>query len=61
MKRKTIRNKTYSNFMAVYNAVIREKGWDKATAEQITRNLFDNLEHNPGGNIWVWFDHIEHA
>ena len=61
MARKTIRNKTYANFMTVYNAVIKEKGYDKETAGEITRNLFDNLEYNPGGNIWVWFDHIEHA
>lgn len=58
MARKTIKNRTYTNFMTVYNAVIREKGYDKATAGQITRNLFETLEYNPGGDIWFWFDNI---
>ena len=54
-ERRAIRRKTYGNFMAVYNAVIHEKGYDRATAENITNRLFYNLELNPAFNIWRAF------
>lgn len=51
---KTIRNKTYSNFMCVANWIIKEKHYPEKEAYKITHNLFESLEHNPGGNIWIW-------
>ncbi len=43
---KVIKNKTYSNFMYVLKQ-IKAKGYDRATAEKITHNLFSQL--NPNG------------
>ena len=42
---KVIKNKTYSNFMYVLKQ-IEEKGYDRATAEKITHNLFSQLNPN---------------
>lgn len=58
MARKTIKNHTYTNHMLVMNKVMTEKGYDFKTADDITRQLFCNLEQNPGGNIWIWFDQV---
>ncbi len=43
---KKIKNKTYANFMYVLKR-IEAKGYDRAEAEKITHQLFDQL--NPKG------------
>ena len=43
---RNIRKKTYNNFLLVMKQ-IEAKGYDKATAETITHQLFDRL--NPQG------------
>ena len=66
---KVIKNKTYSNFMYVLKQ-IEEKGYDRATAEKITHNLFAQM--NPNGlsmqhmingvltyDEWVRENHLE--
>ena len=58
MARKTIRNHTYANHMLVLNKLMTEKGYDFDTANDIARQLFNQLDANPGGNIWIWYDHI---
>ena len=55
---KTIKNRTYNNFMYVYNIIRKSKGYDHDTAVEITDNLFDTLEANPGGNIYRWIDQV---
>ena len=54
-ERRTIRRKTYANFMAVYTAVITEKGYDRTEAEAITHRMFDNLEADNRYDIWRAF------
>lgn len=62
MKR-NIKKRTYNNFLTVWRAVM-SKGYDQDTAEQITRQIFDNLEQN-GVSVWRSVDLIvdaaEHA
>lgn len=43
---KTIKNKTYNNFIYIMNMIIN-KGYGKEEAEQITHRIFDS--HNPAG------------
>ncbi len=57
MARKVIKRRTYRNFLAVYNALQREKGYQPKEAEQIARKLFDALE-DAGADIWNSFDRI---
>lgn len=45
---KTIRKKTYNNFMYVMNQ-IQNKGYDFCEAEQMTRRIFDQVESCPEG------------
>lgn len=57
--RRAIKNRTYNNFMRVYNA-IRGKGYDRETAETITRRIFDQYEANPNGlSVWGLVDLIK--
>lgn len=56
--RKRIVNRTYHNFMVVYNALQTEKGYTPKEAEKIARELFDTLENNPGSNIWTFYNFI---
>ncbi len=51
-KPRTIRNRTYYNFMRVLR-VIMGKGYDAETAEQITSRIFDEYEANPEG-LPIW-------
>ena len=51
-KPRTIKNRTYSNFMRVLR-VIMGKGYDAETAEAITRRIFDDYERNPEG-LPIW-------
>ena len=55
---KTIKNKTYNNFMYIYNIVRKSKVYDHDTAVEITQQLFDTLTNNPGGNIYRWLDQV---
>ena len=55
---KTIKNKTYNNFMYIYNIVRKAKGYNHETAVEITEQLFDTLAANPGGNIYRWLDQV---
>lgn len=54
--RRNIKNRTYHNFLTVWRAVMG-KGYDQDTAEQITRQIFDNLEQN-GVSVWRSVDLI---
>lgn len=45
---KTIKNKTYHNFLIIRNKLMCEKGYDPCTASQLTHNIFDTLSVNPG-------------
>ena len=56
--RKRIVNRTYHNFMIVYNALQMEKGYTPTEAEKITRELFDTLENNPGCSIWTFYNFV---
>lgn len=58
MARKSIKKKTYYNFMVVKNAIQIEKGYNEMEAIKIAEHLFEILESNPQGNIWVWYDNI---
>ena len=54
--RREIKTRTYNNFMRVMRAVMA-KGYDKETAETITRGIFDKYEANPRGlSVWGLFD-----
>lgn len=45
---RTIRKKTYNNFMYVMNQ-IQKKGYDFCEAEQMTHRIFDQVESFPEG------------
>lgn len=45
---RTIRKKTYNNFMYVMNQ-IQNKGYDFCEAEQMTHKIFDQVESCPEG------------
>jgi len=45
---KAIKNKTYYNFMRVLR-MMEKKGYDRKTAEELTRQIFDQYESNPAG------------
>lgn len=54
--RRAIKTRTYNNFMRVLRAVMA-KGYDRETAETITRRIFDQYEANPRGlSVWGLFD-----
>lgn len=56
---KNIKNKTYYNFMRVYNAMINEKHYSPADAEKLTRQVFDNWEDDKqrgARSIQYWYD-----
>ena len=55
-KMRTIKNRTYYNFLQVRKAIMA-KGWDAQTAGEIARNIFDQYEMNPQGlTIWGLVD-----
>lgn len=45
---KTIKRKTYHNFLIIKNRLMREKGYDAATASKLTHLVFENVEGHPG-------------
>lgn len=56
---KNIKNRTYNNFMRVYNAMISEKHYSPEDAEILTRQVFDNWEDDKtrgARSIQYWFD-----
>lgn len=57
--RRNIKKRTYNNFLTVWRAVMA-KGYDQDTAEQLTRQIFDNLEQN-GVSVWRSVDLIVDA
>ena len=59
--RRTIKRRTYRNFLSVYKAILK-KGYTSATAEQITRQIFDQYEACPQGlPVWGYVDMIRNA
>lgn len=56
---KTMKNKTYRNFIIVKNKLMKEKGYDKDEAAKLTHMVFDNFESDHGfHNIQFWYDMI---
>ena len=56
MKRRTIKTKTYYNFMLIMKA-IQAKGYSFEEAERMAHHLFDSM--NPYGlSIWHYVDMI---
>lgn len=43
-----MKNKTYHNFMIIYNKMLK-KGYDKEEAERITHRIFDEFAACPEG------------
>lgn len=55
---KPIRNKTYRNFMTIMNYLMKEKHYNKGTAERLTHQVFDNMEYVPGSDAWTYAKRI---
>ena len=56
---KNIKNRTYHNFMRVYNAMINEKHYSPEDAEKLTKQVFDNWEDDKqrgARSIQYWYD-----
>ena len=45
---KTIKNKTYHNFLIIRNKLMREKGYNPEEASKFTHLIFENLSCNQG-------------
>lgn len=55
---KTIKNKTYHNFLIIRNKLMNEKGYDPQTASKLTHNIFENLEANTGRTAEEFYNRI---
>ena len=49
-----MKRKTYRNFLIVWNALQKEKGYDKETAREISHRIFDNAESDQCRPI-LWY------
>lgn len=45
---KTIRNKTYANWLVIYNVMRKEKHYDNETAKKLAHNVLNNMEADKG-------------
>jgi hypothetical protein len=53
---RTIKNKTYRNFLIVKNRIVKEKHYDETEASKLTHLVFDNYEQDKGyGNNSIEF------
>jgi hypothetical protein len=53
---RTIKNKTYRNFLIVKNRIVKEKHYDETEASKLTHLVFDNFEMDKGyGNKSIEF------
>ena len=54
----SMKNKTYRNFLIVRNKLMKEKGYDRKTSEQITHRIFENYSLDNTRTIREYFDRV---
>lgn len=58
---KTMRRKTYRNFLIVKNALMKQKGYSPEEASKLTHMVFENFECDKdygGRSVEHWYDMI---
>lgn len=55
---KTIKTKTYHNFLIIRNKLMREKGYSPKEAEQLTHYIFESLSCNQGRTAEEFYNPI---